>query len=76
MEKIDLRQPPSSCIDHPLVWLKKKMKKMCRGDKLLVITDPETVPLDTIKILASKEEIIITRIDTREDVVEVLLEKR
>ena len=76
VEKIDLRQQPSSCTDHPLVWLKKKMKEMRMGDKLLVITDPEIIPVDTVKVLAEKDGISITKITLRDDTVEILLEKR
>ncbi len=54
---IDLREKPKSCMEHPLVKLTKVLKKMKKGETVKVITDNKIVPINTIEVLAKKNNL-------------------
>ena len=54
---IDLREKPRSCTEHPLVKLTKALKELKKGRVVKVITDNKIVPIETIKVLAKKNNL-------------------
>lgn len=76
MEEPDLRIKPKGCTDHPLIWLKKRMKNMEAGEKIVVVTDPAVIPPEAIRVMAAKQNIEVKIIEERNDEAKLLIEKK
>ena len=76
IDKIDLREQPSSCSQHPLVRLKKITDKLKTGEAIEVITDEEVIPLSTLEIIAKKKNLSINILESRDKLHRLLLVKQ
>ncbi len=74
MEIIDLRRQPKGCTSHPLIRLKRFLEN--NDAEVMVITDPEIIPIKTIEIIARKYERMIETIDEINNTVTILITRR
>lgn len=75
MDVIDLREQPKGCREHPLIKLKNKVRKLGRGDYVKVITDISVIPLQTIKVIAEKNGLVMEVVREEDGVYELILKK-
>lgn len=76
VEKIDLTQQPSSCLQHPLVKLKNIIEKLNTGEAVEVSTNSEIIPVEAVEIIAKKKNLSLEIVESNKPFYKILLVKK
>jgi len=73
--EVDLREQPKGCKEHPLIRLKREAESLSMGEELRVVSDEDVVPLEAIRIIASRAGLKLTKTRIAGKTLEVVLRK-